>query len=332
MVKFLVIRISSIGDIVLTTPVIRGLHQQVEGARVHFLTKKEYAGLLSANPYLDKVHVLDNNLPELVQQLKAESFDYIIDLQNNLRSSRIKSGLKRMYFTVNKLNLKKWLFVNFRINRLPSLHIVDRYLETVRVFDVQNDGNGLDHFIPANEEYAIRSLPETFHEGYIVLAIGAGHATKKMPSEKLVDVCNQLNHPTIIIGGSEDRVPADTVIQHSTKSDLLNLCGSLTVHGSASLIRQANCVITHDTGMMHIAAAFRKKIITVWGNTVPDFGMSPYMPDPASVSFGIDNLSCRPCSKLGYRRCPKSHFKCMNDHDAKAIAEQANALFILTGQ
>src|SRR6056297_2802800 len=109
MVKFLVIRFSSIGDIVLTTPVVRGLHLQVEGAEIHYLTKPGYASLLTANPYITKVHTLAEHLPDTVTTLKTEEFDYIIDLQNNLRSLQIKRALKRMYFTVHKLNLKKWL-------------------------------------------------------------------------------------------------------------------------------------------------------------------------------------------------------------------------------
>src|SRR5210317_1442122 len=125
MVKYLVIRFSSIGDIVLTTPLIRCLKEQVKGAEIHFLTKKQFVPIMEANPYIAKIHELADNSQHTIKELKAEEFDYILDLQNSIRSLNIKRSLKRMYFTVNKINVKKWLMVNFRINRLPDKHIVD---------------------------------------------------------------------------------------------------------------------------------------------------------------------------------------------------------------
>ena len=104
MVKFLIIRLSSIGDIVLTTPVIRCLKKQVEEAEIHFLTKAKYSSILEANPYIDKLHLLDNNLGSTISELKSENFDYIIDLHRNFRSLRVRSSLKIMSFTVDKIN------------------------------------------------------------------------------------------------------------------------------------------------------------------------------------------------------------------------------------
>jgi ADP-heptose:LPS heptosyltransferase len=130
--KFLIIRFSSIGDIVLTTPVIRCLKQQVPGAEVHFLTKKNFRGLVDPNPYVDKVQVLDGSWDLMIHQLQEENYDYIIDLHHNLRTLRIKRALKGVpAFSFRKLNFKKWLLTVFKINLLPAVHIVDRYLETL---------------------------------------------------------------------------------------------------------------------------------------------------------------------------------------------------------
>jgi ADP-heptose:LPS heptosyltransferase len=327
MVKFLVIRFSSIGDIVLTTPVVRGLSQQVENAEVHYLTKPDFAPLLSVNPYITKVHILAENPAETIGQLKQEGYDYVIDLQHNLRSLNIKRALKRMFFTVHKLNRKKWLLVNLRINRLPDLHIVDRYLHTVQLFSVENDGKGLDYFIPEGEHVADTDLPAPFRSGYIALVIGAKHVTKQLPPEKMAALITGLNHPVILVGGPEDKENGEWLVASLPQKKILNGCGRWTVNQSASVIQQANCVITHDTGMMHIAAAFNKKIITIWGNTVPQFGMYAYQPDPSSIDFEVDGLTCRPCSKLGKSSCPKTHFKCMVDQDTGEIAAAANRLF-----
>ncbi len=327
MVKFLVIRLSSIGDIVLTTPLLRCLKEQVKDAEVHFLCKEQYIPILQANPYLDKIHSLADNSQESIRDLKTEGFDYILDLQNNIRSLNIKRSLKRMYFTVNKINLKKWLMVNFKLNRLPDKHITDRYLDTAKLFDIKNDNKGLDYFIPDDEIVALDTLPATFSSGYIALVIGAQHATKKLPSSQIIKLLSKLKHPLILIGGPEDRSNGDRIVKESGNQQVLNACGKYSINQSASIIKQANCVITNDTGMMHIAAAFKKQVITIWGNTIRDFGMYAYLPGEGSVDFEVKDLKCRPCSKLGFDKCPKKHFKCMEDQNMGAIAENANRLF-----
>lgn len=328
MVKYLVIRFSSIGDIVLTTPLIRSLKEQVENAEVHFLTKKQFAPILQANPYIKKVHLLADNSQQTIHDLKKEQFDYVLDLQNGIRSVNIKRSLKRMYFTVNKLNIRKWLMVNFKVNRLPDKHIVDRYLETVKFFDVKNDKKGLDYFIPDEDLIDHGSLPEAIKKGYIALVIGAQHATKRLPTEQLILLITKLKYPVLFVGGPEDNTRAEEIIQASPNATIYNACGKYSINQSASVIQQSNCVITNDTGMMHIAAAFKKRIITIWGNTIRDFGMYAHLPGEGSVDFEVNDLSCRPCSKLGFEKCPKKHFDCMMKQDISSIASKANLLFI----
>ncbi|MFO7790482.1 MAG: glycosyltransferase family 9 protein [Bacteroidales bacterium] len=325
-IKYLIIRFSSIGDIVLTTPVVRGLKEQVEGAEVHYLTKPAYAAILNENPYIDKVHVLQSSFAETIQNLKAEGFDYIIDLHRNLRSLRIKHRLKVMDFTFNKLNKEKWLMVNFKINKLPDEHIVDRYLKTLSVFDVKNDGKGLDYFIPASAEIDISTrLPGHFQDGYAGFAIGGQHATKKLPTSSIKEICHKLAKPVILLGGKEDHEAGEII---AGKNDMIfNACGMFSLHQSASLIKQARLIITHDTGLMHIAAAFHKPVLSVWGNTIPEFGMTPYLPGEGSNIFEVRHLRCRPCTKIGYKKCPKKHFDCMKNQDMDGIAEHAKAIF-----
>ena len=110
-------------------------------------------------------------------------------------------------------------------------------------------------------------------------------------------------------------------------NNVLNACGLYNITQSASIVKQSKVVISHDTGLMHIAAAFSKKIISVWGNTVPEFGMYPYQPDPDSMIIQIENLKCRPCSKLGFKKCPKKHFRCMNDINTEQVAQLTRELF-----
>jgi heptosyltransferase-2 len=325
-VKFLVIRFSSIGDIVLTTPVVRCLKQQVEGAEVHFLTKKQFAPLVNSNPFIDKVFLLESKLSDTIRQLKEEEYDYIIDLHNNIRTAIVKARLQGMSFTFKKLNIAKWLLVHTKINRLPGMHIVDRYLATLSVFDVINDGLGLNYFIPEQDEVAIKGLPSEYQNGYIALVIGANHATKILPDNLLIRFCNIVNKPVLLIGGKDEVRKGDYIANQTITGLVLNTCGQYGLNQSASLLRQASIVVTHDTGMMHIAAALKKRVISIWGNTVPEFGMTPYQPSTESVLFEIKGLACRPCSKLGYKKCPKGHFNCMNKQPIEEIAETARRL------
>lgn len=326
MVKFLIIRFSSIGDIVLTTPVIRCLRNQLGDAEIHFVVKKQFQPVISSNPYIHKIHILDDNLYQLTNTLKNEHFDYIIDLHQNIRSLIVKSRLKIMSFSVNKINFNKWLMVNLKINRLPDKHLVDRYMETIKKFDIQNDNAGLDYFIPPDDEVNPENISSYHKNGYIALAIGGKHATKQMPADMIIELCRSLDSPIILLGGPEDRQTGKTISDNSG-SHVFNNCGNSNINQSASLVRQSRLLITPDTGLMHIGSAFKKIILSIWGNTIPEFGMYPYMPHHSSKIFEVKGLPCRPCSKIGFTKCPKGHFRCMRDMDVGSIAEYANRLF-----
>jgi ADP-heptose:LPS heptosyltransferase len=317
MKKILIIRFSSIGDIVLTTPVIRCLKKQLN-AEVHYLTKSSFKGMLNNNPYVDKVHTIDKEISkELIAELKAENFDFVADLHHNLRTLRLKNALNTPSKSFPKYNIQKWLLVNLKIDRMPKIHIVDRYMETVSTLGVVNDNEGLDYFIPENSRVNLSRLPEGQAKGYVGLVIGGQHATKMMPQTKLIEVCRNLSEPIVLLGGPEDSDRAEEIVQ-SVGTKVFNACGKFKLDESASLVQQANWIITHDTGLMHIAAAFKKRIVSVWGNTVPELGMYPYLADPKSKIVEIKGLSCRPCSKIGYSKCPKGHFKCM-EHEVSDL-------------
>ncbi len=320
--KILIIRFSSIGDIVLTTPVIRNLKLQGESIELHYLTKKQHAGILENNPYVDKVHILDKSFSDLIPELRAEQFNYIIDLHKNLRTLKVKRSLKVESFSFNKINWEKWLIVNLKINKLPDIHIVDRYMETIKLFVEKNDMQGLDYFIPATDEVTTESLPVNFHAGYIAFAIGAQHTTKRLSINKIISICKKTDLPIILLGDNNDAIIAKKIVA-AVGNNIYNACGKYNLNQSASVVKQAKIVITHDTGLMHIAAAFKKKIISVWGNTIPEFGMSPYLAGEGSEKVEVKGLKCRPCSKIGFNRCPKKHFKCMNDIDEEKIILQA---------
>jgi ADP-heptose:LPS heptosyltransferase len=322
--KILVIRFSSIGDIVLTTPVVRCLKQQL-GVELHYLTKRQYLPLLEANPYIDRLFSIEKNVSEVLPALRSEGYDCVVDLHKNLRSLHVRLGLffKPKWLAFNKLNIKKWLLTALKINSLPNVHIVDRYMESVNPLGVKTDGMGLDFWSP---QYRNPQSPIPNPQSpYIAFAIGAQYQTKRLPTAKIIEVCMAIGQPIVLLGGKGEAAEGEQIAAKSG-GHVTNLCGKLTLQESAAVLKEAALVITHDTGMMHIAAAFQRRILSIWGNTVPALGMYPYFgeanPD-RNTSFEVADLPCRPCSKIGHRACPKGHFRCMNDQDVQKITRTA---------
>ncbi len=319
--KILIIRFSSIGDIVLTSPVIRALKQQIPDSEIHYLTKSAFREIIDANQYVDNTHILSENISQTIAELKSENFDLIIDLHKNLRSKRIISGLKARSITFDKLNLQKWLAVNLKwTSILPNKHIVDRYFDALTPLGIQNDGQGLDFYIPQSMRLNFE-LPSDF----VAFSLAAQHDTKRFPIYKVAEVIKySSNKHFILLGGKRE---SDMGIRLSSDyPNATNLCGKLTLLESALVISRAAKLITNDTGLMHIGAALKIPIASIWGNTIPEFGMYPYFGGNfpklvrKSTQFEVNGLSCRPCSKIGFDKCPKGHFNCMQLQDSLSIA------------
>ena len=387
--KILVIRFSSIGDIVLTTPVIRCLKKQIQDAEIHVLTKKKFANLYKTNPHIDKVYEYDDSLKKNIEELKLENYDYVVDLQKNKRSVRVTRALGRPHASFPKLNFRKFLLSTFKIDIMPDVHIVDRYFKAVEKLNVRNDFYGLDFFISDKNNFPILELPEEFQNGYYAFVIGGTYKTKILPPVKIAEVLKKINKPVILLGGPDDveraeeiislvngqrttdngdinsqiqkdfqvfrfsdfqiqkdsqvfrfsdsqiqkysqifrfsdsQIQKDSQIFRFSDSQILNLVGKINLEQSASIVKNADSVLTNDTGLMHIAAAFHKNIVSVWGNTVPELGMYPYLPKEPEKCHIIEckDVRCRPCSKLGFKECPKKHFRCMMEIDTDRVAE-----------
>ena len=329
--KFLFIRFSSIGDIVLATPAIRCLKTQLPGAEVHFLTKRSFKAVTEANPYIDQFHYYDNNLIDLITQLNREKFDLIIDLHKNFRTTIIKFWLSVPVVSYNKLSIQKFLLTQFGINVMPSRHITDRCLDAIAPLGVVNDGMGLDYFIPAEQHIKSTDIPTSHQAGFIALVIGASYFTKKLPVKKLQALCASIQFPIILIGGKED-VKEGEEIASIDSVKIYNACGKFSLHESADIVKQSQLVISHDTGFQYIACAFNKKVLAIWGGTSPLLAVEPYYginqmqvhtEGVAYQNFIVPNLSCQPCSNYGTKTCPKGHFNCMQQQDIGIIASTA---------
>jgi ADP-heptose:LPS heptosyltransferase len=324
--KLLVIRFSSIGDIVLASPVLRCLKKQIPNAEVHFLTKKSMKAVTEHNPYIDKFFYFDNNLKELKQQFKEEKYDYIIDLHKNFRTLNIKLSLRAKSFTYKKESFKKFLLTRLHIDIMMKRHITQRSLDTVKPLGVTNDHKGLDYFIGEKDVLPIEAIPLTHRFGFVAMVIGGSYFTKKLPIEKLQELCRKIDHPIILIGGREDVWEAEQ-IEKVDNIKIYNACGKFNLNKSADLVRKSKLVISHDTGLQYIACAFNKPVLAIWGGTSPKLDVEPYYGDNYIASnpkftyknFIVEGLPCQPCSNYGLKKCPRGHFKCMRLQDVDTI-------------
>ncbi len=321
--KVLFIRLSSIGDIVLTTPLIRCVYNQLKDVEIHYVSKTSFVDILLPNVYVHRVHGFDKNDKSLFERLKNEQFDFVVDLQNNRHSRKICRYLNCKQHTFPKVNVKKWLLVNFKINIMPDIHVVDRYFEALKDLHIVNDNKCLDFFLAKNDYAAYESLG--LPPVYIAIAVGSKHYTKQIPRDTLLEICQKCTLPIVLLGDSND-VETAHFLESQLKEKPYNLCGKLSIRMSAVCIEKCTCLLTGDTGLMHVAAALGQRIVSVWGNTVPAFGMYPYMPNQKEKYVIIENthLKCRPCSKLGYKHCPHFHFKCMKSLSADEIVSYLN--------
>jgi ADP-heptose:LPS heptosyltransferase len=323
--KILILRFSSIGDIVLTTSVVRCLKNQL-GAEIHYLTKAPFKTILSENPHIDKLITFEKSADEVLDILKNEKYDFVVDLHNNIRTLKLKGKLGVKSAAFPKLNMRKWLFVNTKWDVMPDIHVVDRYFKAVESLGVQSDGLGLDYYIPESDQVDLYEiLPTSFQSRYWVYTLGAQYKTKCLPEEKINELLVLIDVPIVFLGGKEDANLGERLAEKFPLKSI-NLAGKLNLNQSASVVQQSSGVVCHDTGLMHIASAFQKKMAVIWGNTTPKIGMYPYLPKSEVEYFEVKELHCRPCSKIGFQKCPKGHFKCMNNQDLEAIADFVNQM------
>ncbi len=313
--KILVIRFSSIGDIVLTSPILRVLAQSSQINEVHYLTKATFKDLLLHNPHVSHVHLLEDSFKAVVSLLQAEHFDFIIDLHNNLRSWRVSHALSLPTARFDKYNWTKYRMTRFQTRGLQVPHIVERYGATLGKLGLALDEGGLEFYIPegisAQAQENLTNSPIGGQLGDVLaVVLGASYTTKRWISSHFVELLQRLQRPVLLLGG-KDMMEEAREISESLTVPFFNLVGKVGLLESAASMRLCEAVLAHDTGFMHIAAAFQMKIFSLWGNTVPEFGMTPYK-TPHEV-LEVNSLSCRPCSKLGFDDCPQRHFKCMQD-------------------
>ena len=301
------------GDIVLTTPVIRALNQQLK-AKIDFLTKPQYVSLLEGNTYINRIFSLNDK----VDFLQKNKYDYVVDLQNNLRSWKIRNKIQTKSFVFNKKSLRRYLLIYFGIDLLKN-HVVDRYFATVASLNVVNDNQGLDFNVSSSVKPEFNTS-----QSYIAWCIGGTHNPKKLSAKQITQVVTKLKIPVVLLGGNNDLDIAEEIINNVECKSVYNFCGKLSVQESSYLIKKSKMLLTNDTGMMHIASALKMPIISFWGCTKPSLGFTPYMTDPSSIKI-ISKRSSKPCSKHG-RHCKYGKNGCIKEIDPQLIYDSVLSL------
>ena len=301
------------GDIVLTTPVIRALNQQLK-AKIDFLTKPQYVSLLEGNTYINRIFSLNDK----VDFLQKNKYDYVVDLQNNLRSWKIRNKIQTKSFVFNKKSLRRYLLIYFGIDLLKN-HVVDRYFATVASLNVVNDNQGLDFNVSSSVKPEFNTS-----QSYIAWCIGGTHNPKKLSAKQITQVVSKLKIPVVLLGGNNDLDIAEEIINNVECKSVYNFCGKLSVQESSYLIKKSKMLLTNDTGMMHIASALKMPIISFWGCTKPSLGFTPYMTDPSSIKI-ISKRSAKPCSKHG-RHCKYGKNGCIKEIDPQLIYDSVLSL------
>jgi ADP-heptose:LPS heptosyltransferase len=324
--RILIIRFSSIGDIVLTFTVASTIKSLYPHCKIDFVTKPQFKELLNACPDLDTIYTLTGTVAQLRKEIDFNQYDAILDLHHNLRS-RILLGFQfGKVYRFPKNNIEKWLLTTFKIRPKIIRHVTERYLETLSAYTkAPIVGIAPAYRVPDASKIDIKETFQVEPSKYVAVAIGAQFATKRMPTDLLVELIQKINLPVLLLGAKEDQLTANEILEQCTSNIIFSAVGTATIHESAWLVKNAKALLTHDTGLMHIGASFEVPLHVIWGNTTRDFGMYPYRVEQEQVfNYEVSGLSCRPCSKIGHQSCPKGHFSCMRQQDLVAIANAIN--------
>jgi lipopolysaccharide heptosyltransferase II len=334
--KVLVLRLSSIGDIILTSPFLRVLKNRFPDIELHYVVRNEYADLLRWNPHIDKLITIDvrhgrKALESLNLALTSERYDAVFDLHHHLRTRILRNGLSHRIHHVNKRAARRLLLVYAHVNTYGTVvPVPERYIETAARYGVAPDTHGPELFYPeAENRSAISRLTEAGWDGappLVALCPGSRHFTKRWPLEhyaELTTLLLELN-ATVLLLGSEEDAPAGRALHSLNERRVIDCCGTTSLLETAALLCQTTCVVANDSGLMHMATAVRRPVIALFGSTVREFGFFPY--NSPAEALEIDGLPCRPCTFIGRASCPKAHFSCLRDISPSRVFEAVRSV------
>ena len=315
----LAVRFSSIGDVLLTTPLLRAIHHRYPAARITVLTKQVYTPLLSHNPHVQRVIGVEPGRPltSVAAELRAGQYTHRLDLHDSLRTRMLRTLVPGRWRTYPKHRVARALLIYAKRNRYRDRRpVAERYFSAARDLDVAPDGKppefilGVEAEREASDWLGSASLGQ--ERRIIAIAPGAAHATKRWPVEHWRALIRRLGtqgFDIAIVGGADD-APIGAELSHRTNGRVVNAAGAFGLQGTGALLRRSAALVSGDTGVMHMATGVGTPVVALFGPTVEPFGFFPYTNRASVLQVA---LPCRPCSSKGGPRCPLGHHRCMID-------------------
>jgi heptosyltransferase-2 len=344
--KILIIRLSSLGDVLLASPLVRSLREKFKNAQIDFLIRSEYIDIVRHNPHLTNVVELNarEGFPELRKLKKhiyQEKYHVILDIHKNLRSIYLCWGMQlrgTQIYKIKKQQFVRFLLIKLKINLYQKfksriIPVWEKYLQTADRLGIDSRNGTLELFLPAAAENRtvefLNGLPGTKWE--IVVAPGAKHFTKRWPPEYFAELIKQINrgweYQVILVGDNHDKPVIEKILDLIPKNIAISTAGFFSIIETSAIIKRAKLIISNDSGIMHIAKAFNRPLVAIFGSTVKEFGFYPS--NKETVVIERAGLQCRPCSHIGRKACPKKHFKCMKDITPEMIIQTVEEMQIL---
>jgi heptosyltransferase-2 len=303
--KILIIRLSSLGDIILTFPLLKKLRQKYPDSKIHFLTKSRFAELVSLNPNVDRIIQMDDSLKNTRKEVKKENYDLIIDIHKNFRSIFLSSFNAKKVLRYSKENFKKFLLVKLKINLFKEvIPVYKKYLLTLKTL-LSSDTDY--QFTISDLKFVKKRI---YEEKYVVVAPASRHFTKTYPAEKFIEFINKNSKERFVLVGDDTEGENNICSDIESKCEnVINKCGKLNMTELANIIYNSEYVICNDSAILHLSEALGKRVVAIFGSTVKEFGFFPQLKE--SKVLEVKGLKCRPCTHIGRDSCPEGHFKCM---------------------
>lgn len=333
----MILRLSSLGDVLLTTPLLRILSKNFPNTLIDYIVGEEYTEILANNPYISNLIIYDKN-KSIFNPLKNPDFlkakyDILIDLQYNLRSRILTLNKSKVFKHYSKQRLHKLSLIYLKKPLIKDFSVPLNYMKSINFKEIKDDGLGLEYWLAkdrsANEYLPFSKKIEIKNPLEITIAPGAKHFTKRWTIDGFVELIKKLKdifNCNINLVGSSKEVSISAIIEKNVRLPINNYCGKLSITETTELIDNSDLVVCNDSGIMHIAAARRVPQVVIYGSTVPEFGFLPFRSSYEIVQQKVD---CRPCSHIGREKCPKNHFNCMNLIKADDVISKVNKIFNL---
>jgi lipopolysaccharide heptosyltransferase II len=315
----LAVRFSSIGDVLLTTPLFRAIRLRYPDSRITVLTKQENAPLLSHNPHLSRVIAIepDRSTTSVASELRAARYSHLLDLHDSLRSRVLRVLVPGNWSSYPKHRIARAALIHAKKNWYRDWRpVAERYFMAARRLGVAPDGRPPEFFLAAEAKaevdqwLAASGIAQA--RPLIAVAPGAAHATKRWPLRHWHTLIGQLirqGRDIVVVGGVGDQ-PVAAALTANNPTGVISAAGRFGLQGTGALLQRAVALVSGDTGVMHMATAVGTPVVALFGPTVREFGFFPYTLAARVVEL---DLSCRPCSSKGGPRCPLGHHRCLGD-------------------